>query len=292
MPVLLAPAKVNLTLEVLAKRADGYHGIRSLMVPLALYDRLTVEPSAEASFACDDASLEDDNLVLRAWEAAGCAAARIRLEKHIPTGAGLGGGSSDAAAVLCAAMDRVVQCAPTAADWLAIARSIGSDVPFFLLGTAALVEGTGERLTALGVTPAWWCVVVEPDVRVNTGEAYRLLDEAREHGTQPSRSRSESLTLRAGEALQRADFATVAECLHNDFEPLVLAASPAVAAAHRALRDAGARNVLLSGSGGCSFALLESEAEARDILERVPANAVKRRFVAPFHCDARWRDSR
>lgn len=289
MPVLLAPAKVNLTLEVLSKRGDGYHAIRSLMVPLALYDRLTVEADAPSSFACDEASLEDDNLVLRAWSAAGCTPARIRLEKRIPVGAGLGGGSSDGAAVLCAAMDGTIARDAPAPDWLAVARSLGSDVPFFLLGTAAIVEGTGERVTALGAPPPWWCVIVEPQAKVNTGDAYRLLDNARERGAPASRSRGESLTLRAAEALQRGDFDIVTACLHNDFEPIVLAASPAVAAAHHSLREAGADNVLLSGSGGCSFALLESERDARDVFQRIPADAVARKFVAQFHSDARWR---
>ena len=102
------------------------------------------------------------------------------MRKRIPVGAGLGGGSSDAAAILRAAIDGAL--GPLAAqDWLADARALGSDVPFFLTGTGALVEGTGERVTALGALPPWWVVVLAPAVHVDTGDAYRRLAAARAH---------------------------------------------------------------------------------------------------------------
>jgi 4-diphosphocytidyl-2-C-methyl-D-erythritol kinase len=289
VPVLLAPAKLNLTLEVLARRPDGYHGIRSLMVPIALFDRITVEPASDGSFACDVPELEHDNTIPRALLAAGCTPAKVRLEKRIPAGAGLGGGSSDAAAILLAAMEGTIARSGEPPDWLRVARAIGSDVPFFLAGTGALVEGTGERVTAIGALPPWWCVVLAPAASVSTAEAYRLLD-ARRAGTQPpSRPRNDSVTLRALEALQRADFGALCAHLANDFESVVAAEFPFVAAAKAALQAAGAHHAHVTGTGSCVFALFASEPDARAVAERAGRSPVARSFVVPLHSGERWR---
>jgi len=286
---LLAPAKINLTLEVLSRRPDGLHQLRSVMVPLALFDRITVQAAPATSLACDEQELESDNIVLRALDAAGCAPVRLTLEKRIPFGGGLGGGSSDAAAVLRAAMEGTIPRLGDPPDWLSVARDLGSDVPFFLVGTGALVEGTGERVTALGALPPWWCVVAEPSVRVATADAYRLLDEMREREAPASRSRARSVSLRAVEALQRSDFHALQDALANDFHDAVLAAFPLVATARDALVAAGVERPLLSGSGSCLFALFEEESDARAVVARVNGPSVRRTFVAAFHCDARWR---
>ena len=212
MPVLLAPAKINVTLEILTRRDDGYHTLRSVMLPIGLYDRITLEPSTAraGSFVVDDAALAHDNLVTRALAACGLANAYdVRLEKVVPVGGGLGGGSSDAAAILRSAMAGELG-AMTSVDWNATARSLGSDVPFFLIGTGALVEGTGERVTPIGALPPWWVVVVRPHASVPTAHAYRLLASLRERdGAPPTRVRAESVSLGAIDALQRADFAGV-----------------------------------------------------------------------------------
>jgi len=290
MPRLLAPAKLNLTLEVLSRRGDGYHTLRSLMVPIGLYDRVDLEPSAAPSFEVDDAALgADDNLVVRALAAAGVATPfDVRLVKVIPTGGGLGGGSSDAAAILRAAIEGLLGKVTTG-DWLEAARRLGSDVPFFLAGTAALVEGTGERVTGIGALPNWWSVVVRPPVAVPTAEAYRLLDAARMGSAPPSRPRASSLSLQAVDALQRAEFAALQSTLVNDFHEPVLAAYPAIARAAAALRAAGGTNALLSGSGSCLFALFESERDARDCAARVDPASAEAVFVAPLHHDPAWR---
>ncbi|MEA2687718.1 MAG: 4-diphosphocytidyl-2-C-methyl-D-erythritol kinase, partial [Candidatus Eremiobacteraeota bacterium] len=247
-----APAKINLTLEILARRDDGYHALRSVMVPIALADELTFAPSARFAFACEPPSLADDNLVPRAFARIGRADApvAVALRKRVPVGAGLGGGSSDAASVLRAAMNGVFGDAG-ARDWVADARALGSDVPFFLVEGPALVEGTGERVTALGHAPPWWVVLLVPDAHVATAGAYAALAASRARSPAPTRPRSGSATLRCGEALQRADYDTVLETMTNDFEPVVRAAYPAVDAALRALADAGAPGrAMLSGSGG------------------------------------------
>ncbi|HMD02637.1 MAG TPA: 4-(cytidine 5'-diphospho)-2-C-methyl-D-erythritol kinase [Candidatus Baltobacteraceae bacterium] len=288
MATLFAPAKINLTLEILARREDGYHTLRSVMVPIGLYDRIALEPAARASFRANVPGTGDDNLVLRALAAAGIGhPLRVELEKAIPIGGGLGGGSSDAAAVLRAAMEGTFG-PPAERDWVELARNLGSDVPFFLQGTAALVEGTGERVTALGALPSWWVVTVRPPVSVSTAEAYRALDEVRGTATR-SRPRASSASLAAVDALQRRDFAALRATLLNDFHDVVLAQHEPIARADAALRASGAEAVLLSGSGSCVFALFENEAEARASAARFDPAAAAEIFVSPFHHDPGWR---
>jgi 4-diphosphocytidyl-2-C-methyl-D-erythritol kinase len=290
MPTLLAPAKINVTLEILARRDDGYHTLRSVMLPVGLYDRIEVRPSTVASFVSSDPALAQANLVERALAAAGASGTHaIELHKEIPVGGGLGGGSSDAAAILRAAMNGEIE-AKSERDWLAIARELGSDVPFFLAGTGALVEGTGERVTAIGALPDWWAIVARPHTGVATADAYRKLDELRTNGAPaPSRPRSESASLAAVDALQRRDFAALAATLVNDFHDLVLEAYPDVAKAHAALKAAGAHDALLSGSGSCLFALFESEGAARACAAALDPSAFERTFTVPLHHDDAWR---
>jgi len=290
MPTLLAPAKINLTLEILGRRDDGYHTLRSVMLPIALYDRIELEPSDATRLSSTDPSLATDNLIVRALESAGTAQAyAVALHKEIPVGGGLGGGSSDAAAVLRAAMDGRLGPAGER-DWLEVARGLGSDVPFFLAGTGALVEGTGERVTALGALPDWWTIVVRPHTSVATADAFRQLDARRSRdGGWPSRPRSTSASLAAVDALQRADLGALRAALVNDFHELVLETYPAVARAHATLANAGAERALLSGSGSCVFALFEHEAAARACTGRLDVAAFERAFTVPLHHDAAWR---
>jgi 4-diphosphocytidyl-2-C-methyl-D-erythritol kinase len=287
---LLAPAKINLTLEILARRDDGYHNLRSLMLPVALHDEIVIEPAAAFSFACDPPALEPDNLVVRAFERLGLGSApfAVGLRKRIPVGAGLGGGSSDAAAIVRAASEGAFG-APATRDWLADARALGSDVPFFLTGTGALVEATGERVTAVGALPPWWIVVLAPDVHVDTGAAYRALAAERREQPVDSRPRAGSASLRALEAVQRSDFAAACDAMVNDFEPSIARAYPPVAAALAALRAAGAAHVMLSGSGGATFAPCADEAAARRIATALAAPPGARTFVVPLAGDGAWR---
>lgn len=282
----MAPAKINLTLEVLSRREDGYHALRSVMVPLALHDELLVEPSAQFAFTCDVSGLSgEDNLVVRAVRALGPPPpVSIALRKSIPSQAGLGGGSSDAATALLAAMDGAFG-APPAVDWMALARSLGSDVPFFLARSGALVEGTGERVTPLGALPAWHALVLKPPAAVSTAAAYAALDRIE----RPSRPRNASASLALLTALQRADFDATVRHLHNDFEAVVAAAEPSVAQALAALRRAGAGHALLAGSGSCVFALARTSAEIARIEARLDLPASFQRFAAPFAATPAWR---
>lgn len=290
---MLAPAKINLTLEILARRDDGYHNLRSVMVPVGLADELEFEPADRFALACEPAMQATDNLVVTALNRIGLGQAPIAvtLRKRIPVGAGLGGGSSDAAAVLRAAMSPVLPGAG-AHDWVAVARELGSDVPFFLVDGPALVEGTGERVTALGHAPDWWVVLAVPPVHVATGPAYALLAQQRAAHPPATRPRSGSASLRCGEALQRGDYATVLATMTNDFEPVVRNAYPQVDTMLRALDAAGAPGrAMLSGSGGACFALFDGEAKARAFAQRLrPGDATVN--VVPFAASGAWVDSR
>ncbi|MGZ3526931.1 MAG: 4-(cytidine 5'-diphospho)-2-C-methyl-D-erythritol kinase [Vulcanimicrobiaceae bacterium] len=285
--VLRAPAKLNLTLEVLQRRADGLHALRSLMVPVDLADELTIAPNATGfAFSCDDSALAEKNIVERAVHALDLPDPNIviHLRKVIPTGAGMGGGSSDAAALLIAAQHGAFgELGPR--DYVAIARSLGSDVPFFLAQTGALVEGTGERVTAVGALPPWHAVIVRPPVAVSTAAAYEALD-AHER---PTRPRSTSVTLEALAALQRADFDRVVELLHNDFEPVITAIAPEVALALEALRAAGAAHPLLTGSGSCVFALVRDAAQAEELASRLALPEQYNVYRAAFAAGSAWR---
>ncbi|MEO6913468.1 MAG: 4-(cytidine 5'-diphospho)-2-C-methyl-D-erythritol kinase [Candidatus Baltobacteraceae bacterium] len=254
---LRAPAKLNLTLEVLSRRADGLHNVRSLMIPIDLYDEIAVRPNDGGFFfECDNPGLTRDNLVVRALDALELPSMEIivRLKKSIPIGAGMGGGSSDAAAILLAAIDGRFGALPQK-DYLAIARGLGADVPFFLAQTGALVEGTGERVTAAGDLPSWHVLIVKPPVAVSTAQAYASLDCR--PGT--SRPRSGSVSLAALEALQRGEFDRLNELLMNDFQTAGLDTQVAVALA--GLREAGALHPTMTGSGSCVFALAPDRAQ-------------------------------
>ncbi len=286
MLTLRAPAKINLTLEVLAPRSDGYHGIRSVMVPIDLADELTIEPSGHFSFACNQSELGSErNLAVAALRALGeLPAVRMELQKRIPVQAGLGGGSSDAAAVLRAAMSGAFG-PPVQRDWVRIARTLGSDVPFFLAGTAALVEGTGERVTPAGSLPAWHTLIVKPPTVVSTADAYRELDRLGRR----TRTRSSSVSIAVLEGLQRADFARVASLLQNDFHDVIAMRTPEVAMAVDGLRAAGATNALLAGSGSCVFTLAAEPVTIERIAERLSLPETYQRFVGAFASTPEWR---
>lgn len=260
------------------------------MVPLELADEIEIEEAERLELRCSDAELDgEENLALRAVRAIASAAgrelhARVVLRKTIPTKAGLGGGSSDAAAILIAAMEGRFGDVREL-DWVAIARAIGSDVPFFLARTAALVEGTGERVTALGAAPPWAVLVVKPPASVSTAEAYAELDAT----ARPTRPRADSVSLQCAQALQRHDFAAVESLLCNDFGALAMR-DPQIRRADEAMRAAGARRPLLAGSGSSLFALFADE-QSRDAAAAqlsLPAEFVV--FRTAFARGAAWRE--
>ncbi|MBV9272085.1 MAG: 4-(cytidine 5'-diphospho)-2-C-methyl-D-erythritol kinase [Candidatus Eremiobacteraeota bacterium] len=284
---LRAPAKLNLTLEVLAQRADGLHGVRSVMVPVDLCDELEIESANEFRFVCDAPELAGNNLVERAVRAldVNVPNVHILLRKRIPTGAGMGGGSSDAAAVLLAAQRGVFGVRRS--DFLAIARSLGSDVPFFLAETAALVESTGERVTALGALPPWHALVIKPPVSISTAWAYRQIDES----PRPSRPRNSSISLAMAEALQRREFQRVESLLQNDFHDAIVPAVPEIARALEVLRNAGATQAVLTGTGSCVFTLAQTREKRDELAERVALPDGYRLYACAFWNGEPWRSA-
>ena len=263
-----APAKINLLLRVLGLRADGFHELETLFQAIDFTDELTVElagDSVDLEVAGTDAGPVTHNLAFRAAEAFRLAAdlhsgVRILLTKNIPTGAGLGGGSSDAAAVL-RALNHLTGGAVAAEALLAIGADLGSDVPFFLCGSAlALARGRGDDLTSAPSLPTTEVVLVCPPVHVATGPAYAALAERRAiTGSQ------------AHAPLERvpSDWDTVDEIAGNDFESLVADGHPEVRLALDVLRGAGLRLVILSGSGGACFGLATGVSEASSTAQRL-----------------------
>ena len=284
--LIAAPAKVNLTLEVLDRRDDGYHALRSVIVPISLHDTLTIEAAPSFAFSCNNAALEnDDNLVVRAVRAiAPNATNRIALRKEVPSQAGLGGGSSDAAAVLLAAMEGAFGTI-SAHDWVHVARKLGSDVPFFLAQSGALVEGTGERVTSLGALPNWHVLVVKPPVAISTAAAFAKIDQS----PRPSRPRSSSVSLAMVEAVQRRHYDRAIELLSNDFHDVITASAPEIAATLEALRAAGATKPLLSGSGSAVFALEQDAARVDAIATNLSLPETYARFKAQIWNSGSWR---
>ena len=288
--VRLAPAKLNLTLSVVGRRGDGFHDLHSVFVPLALSDRLSLAP-ARAAGGDDtlhvtgfDAGPVADNLVLRAIAAARAAvgegpgrpatpALAARLEKHIPVAAGLGGGSSDAAA----AFDGALQAWGAELDHerrVGAAASIGSDVPFFLHGVPSLVEGRGERLTPLkGVHGHPGILLVTPSVAVRTPDVFAVFDGTRGSGDGSIRMSSEHLAQELGNGLSATDLIARAGVLAsaNDLLPAALLVAPGLVGVKRALTRTLTRAVGLTGSGPTLWTLYPSLAEAAAAADAVKA---------------------
>lgn len=260
---VLAPAKLNLFLEVPGKRPDGFHEIETLMVAIDFHDRLTFSPddSGRIAFTCDDPGLPTDegNLVvkaaLRLKEEAGpersqTLGARITLEKSIPAQAGLGGGSSDAAATL-AALDLLWDLNTPADRLRALAGEIGSDVAFFLDAPAAVCRGRGERVEPLNLNPdilaGFHAVLVCPGVGVRTADAFAGL-------TPPDRPEPIGPVL---DALRSGDPARLGSCLFNRLQPVAERIQPAIGRVRAALNDLGPSldGHLMSGSGSAYFGL-------------------------------------
>lgn len=257
-----APAKVNLWLRVLAQETSGYHALETVFCALSLCDRLRVEEAADGVELSVQGGVDtgpvEDNLVVRAarrfYQGLGRApAVRLTLHKRIPSAAGLGGGSSDAAAALRAlnALHGDPVPAETLLQW---GIELGSDVPFFL-GDSPLALGwsRGERLLALPPLPSRPVLVAHPGVPMPTGGAFRRIAELRGGSFEPH---ARCLPL-AG--LQ--DWDALAALSHNDFQPVALERIPQLDAGLRALSQAGAQIALLAGSGASLFGVFRAPDE-------------------------------
>ncbi len=295
-----APAKLNLTLAVTGRRDDGYHALHSVFVPLGLGDRLSLAPIGgdrdTLHVAGLDAGPPADNLVFRALAAARTAvgggwiggpgpapALAVRLEKRIPVAAGLAGGSSDAAAALDGALEAWGAELDETAHHSAAIR-LGSDVPFFLAGGPALVEGRGEQVAPLlGLHGTPGVVLVTPVVAVSTPEVFAAFDAIRSHGDEAVRMSSAHLAEELRAKLSTADLVARAGVLAsaNDLLPATALVVPELVPFKRALSRLLHRPVGLSGSGPTVWALYPSEAEASDAARAVVAAVELGELVAP-----------
>jgi 4-diphosphocytidyl-2-C-methyl-D-erythritol kinase len=265
--VLRASAKVNLVLEVLGKRPDGYHELSTVMQAVDLFDRLTVEAAATITLETSEPALptDDRNLVVRAarllQEAAGIkAGARIVLDKRIPLAAGLGGGSSDAAATLLG-LNKLWGLRWRRERLVELAVKLGMDVPFFLGRGRALGTSRGEVLSALPGVGGYALVLVNPGMGLSTQEVY---------GRVPPGWRAESDgTKRMLDALKKRNVVRVAGALTNHLEYWVEPAMPVIGRMKAALFAAGALGAAMSGSGPTVFGLARSLDQARQIQRRV-----------------------
>jgi len=269
---LNAYGKVNLSLDVLARRPDGYHEVETVLHTVELHDTVVLR-DAEGGIrvVCDHRRVPTDeqNLVFRTAqllrEVAGTdRGVEIEVRKRIPPASGLGGGSSDAAVTLLG-LAQMWKLRLDHAQLLELAAHVGSDVPFFLVGGAALATGRGERLRYLPTLPATWVVLACPDAEVSTAWAYANLDLARV----PRRPNTQRLV----EALRAEDVAAVARELCNVFEPLVSERYPQVQELKRRLLEAGALGASMTGTGPAVFGLFPGEAEARRAWEALRASA-------------------
>lgn len=292
-----APAKINLTLEVLGRRSDGFHDIRSVMQAVSLHDTLTFHPARPGVLTLEggsaDAPPDDDNLVLKAARAMmaetdGRHGAAIGLTKRIPVGAGLGGGSSDAAATLLGLNDLWKARVPRH-RLSAIAATLGSDVPFFLTEGTALAEGRGEVLTPVPPTPPIWLALAKPAASLPTPEVYREYARVATFDRAPgdaSHRMIEAIRQRAG---GYHGLAHVSGALCNDLQAAAARLCPEVDALCARLSECGAAGVLLSGSGSAVFALANTEGQARQltgVVARDAWSAVVHTVSLPWKGDA------
>lgn len=258
-------AKINWALYVLGRRADDYHELRTIFQTVTLHDRLHLTPSADEriEIRCDEPSIpvDESNLIYKAALAlrelyGKRQGVRISLEKRIPAGGGLGGGSSNAAIALLG-LARLWRIETTRSELSELGASLGADVPFFFTGGTAEGKGLGTQISPLADVAETHLLIVTPGVKVLTAEAYKALS-------------APALTKANGDimlSISRADAqfpGFVPYHLHNDFERVVLRLEPEIERAKKALGLAGARATLLAGSGASVFGVFDNrEAQAR-----------------------------
>ena len=270
-------AKINWFLRVLGKRPDGYHEVATVLQTISLHDELTFELNETGliNLSCDDPTIPTDNSNLvkkAALDLEECFqdwfGADIRLRKRIPAQGGLGGGSSNAAVTLVA-LNHLWKGAYLSLEELLDPARYGADVPFFLIGGQCAATGIGTTLTPLPDGPKQHLIVVTPNARVSTANAYAALNAA-------SLTTSESNSILSSSLADLFSASSGRWPLQNDFEGVIFEIEPEIERAKMALLDAGARGALLAGSGSSVFGIFDDEA-ARD------------RALDNLKCEAGWR---
>jgi 4-diphosphocytidyl-2-C-methyl-D-erythritol kinase len=281
---VFAPAKINLILRILDRRPDGFHNLWSIMQTVALEDEVQIKLRAdrqEIRLTCDAMQLAADqsNLVYRAAAAVVARAQPsigldIELRKRIPMGAGLGGGSSDAAATIIG-LNLLLQLEWSPAQMADIGHSLGSDVPFFLFAPSAFVAGRGGTVRPVVVEGARWVVLVNPGFGVDTKWAYQELAATRTAVTPLSPAQREL------DRQLRVSWSQLVAAAENDFEEPVFAAYEQLREIKRSLQAHGAELALLSGSGATVFGVFTDEERARLAQAHFMREKVMQVFVVP-----------
>jgi 4-diphosphocytidyl-2-C-methyl-D-erythritol kinase len=267
---LSAPAKINLHLRIGPRRSDGFHSLLSWMAFIGLFDNLslTAVDGPEITLTCDDASLPCDgrNLVMRAARELGgnSYGAKIHLEKRIPAGGGLGGGSSDAATTLLG-LNRLWNINQNIQQLSEIAGRLGSDVPFFLFGSSSICKGRGEAVRPIGVPTSKWVTLVLPPIGMPTAEVYGRFD-AMGLGNHEQIEREPDwatwLTLKSTQLLP---------LLVNDLELPAFSLRPELADLRTSIEKLLSRTVRMSGSGSSLFTLFDDQSGATAAAETIVA---------------------
>ncbi|MFO8081249.1 MAG: 4-(cytidine 5'-diphospho)-2-C-methyl-D-erythritol kinase [Armatimonadota bacterium] len=283
---LSAFCKVNLCLEITGRRDDGYHDLATVFQTVSLADGVTVEAHEDAgiSVSVPDGGAPEGEANL-CWQAAELyqkergwpGGAAVTLDKRVPSGAGLGGGSSDAAAVL-RGLAELDQAPPGQASLEEIAQGLGADVPFFLTGGTAVATGRGDMITSLPDLPACRILVVRPDLEISTGEAYSLLRE--EDFTDGRRASEMADAIAAGAATE------IPRHVFNGFSRVLEERWPVLGDLKQALLDRGAIAAEITGSGSAVFGIFDDHAVALAAGEAVAERGQWARLTEPVPCGA------
>lgn len=257
-------AKINWSLDVVGTRPDGYHLLDMVMQTVSLHDTLIIEDAPALSLRAEGGFFvpeNEDNLILRAAaalrERAGSAlGARITLRKRIPVGAGLAGGSADAAAAL-KGLNELWGLGLSDAELRDIGLTLGADIPFCLQGGLCRAQGIGEALTPVPCPRAYWLVILQPCRGLSTKQVFtRMGASAPDPAARPDNERLLA-------ALQTGDLRALPACMGNALQPVAIALRPPIAVALRALREHGARAALMTGSGSAVYGVFASQSAAK-----------------------------
>lgn len=279
-----ARAKINWTLDILGQREDGYHLMDMLMQPVTLSDTVWLTPASSITLTTGGTPLlpaDARHLALRAalalrQKTGYGGGAAIHVEKHIPVGAGMGGGSADAAAVL-AGLNRLWQTGLSPQELEALGLTLGADVPFCLRGGLTRTTGIGERMENLSCGRTWPLVAVQPCEGLSTREIFAAWHD----GVTGQRPKNDAAAL----ALEKGDSAALAAAMGNVMQPISVLRRPAIAQAIEALRAHGAFAAQMTGSGSAVFGAFPDEAAADAAYD-----ALRRQWERVFRCDT-CRDS-
>jgi 4-diphosphocytidyl-2-C-methyl-D-erythritol kinase len=260
-----ANAKINLALNVKYRREDGYHEIETVLQEISFFDLLSLRQSDRISFTCDDPKLaeEQDNLCVKAAELAqrkfGISGLDIHLQKRIPIGAGLGGGSSDAAAVLKGAL-AIHNIQTSQEQLLKLSEQLGSDVPFFVIGRSAYAVGRGDRLLPVSLPCQYQVLLVLPDIHISTAWAYKNLKMGLTQHLPDDKFKSSEL-----QSLNATNFRSV---FFNSFEKTIFRVYPNLAEIKRSLYESNAIYAAMSGSGSSIFGLFNPEIDLKPVMDK------------------------